>query len=62
MPTERRTLLKSLALGLSTYCLVAPARAAATADPMLEPGSTSLVGLMAKLSAARVGATSRPCR
>ena len=52
MPTERRTLLKSLALGLSTYGLVAPARAAETADPMLEPGSASLVELMAKLSAA----------
>ena len=57
MPTERRTLLKSLALGLSAFGLAAPARAAssqsaATADPMLEPGSGSLADLVAKLAAA----------
>ncbi len=52
MPTERRTILKSLALGLSTLGLAVPARAVTTADPMIEPGSASLGELVAKLTAA----------
>lgn len=51
MPTERRTLLKSLALGLSAFGLASPAGAVATADPMLEPGSGALGLLVAKLGA-----------